>query len=377
LVIGIASTLGATAQTSDTITIGYTGPLSGGAASYGLDVQRGLQMAIDEINADGGVRVGGQKRTFKLVSLDDQYRPPNSVSNAKQLVQRNGATIVFCPHSGGILAIMAFNDKSPKFVLGAYSSEPAIIKQNNTMTVMIPPSFDAYFKPYAQVEMKRFGKRLGLLATTTAYGNAWVKGFSAEWQAEGGTVLGNNSVDYNTTTDFSGAVSKTLADKPDVILVGGPSQPTGLVMKAARDQGFKGGFAIMDQAKYDQISQVLPVAGQEGSVGVVPFRDYPGNGTRTFYDTYTKKFGTSRGPSTEVSLNYEATHVLAEAIALANSTDPAAIMSKVTAAAKQVPSKYLPATIHGVSKAGHLVIDIWGAQVLSGKYVRFSIPFTE
>lgn len=377
LAIGIASTLGATAQTSDTITIGYTGPLSGGAASYGLDVQRGLQMAIDELNADGGVKVGGQKRTFKLVSLDDQYRPPNSVSNAKQLVQRNGAAVVFCPHSGGILAIEAFNDKSPKFVLGAYSSEPAILKQNNTMTVMIPPAYDAYFKPYAGIEMKRFGKRLGLLATTTAYGNAWTKGFSAEWQAEGGTVLGNNSVDYNTTTDFAGAVSKTLADKPDVILVGGPSQPTGLVMKAARDQGFKGGFAIMDQAKYDQISQVLPVAGQEGSVGVVPFADYPGNGTRAFLDAYTKKFGASRGPNTEVSLNYEAMHVIGEAISLAGSTDPAAIMSKVSQASKQIPSKYSPATIHNITKAGHMVIDNYGAQVLHGKYVRFPVPFTE
>lgn len=378
LILGMAATLSATAQTSDVITIGYTGPLSGGAAAYGLDVQHGLQMAIDEINDAGGVKVGGKKATFKLVSLDDQYRPPNSVTNAKQLVQQNNAAIVFCPHSGGILAIEAFNDKTtPKFVLGAYSSEPAILKQNNALTLMIPPAYDAYFKPYIATEMKRFGKKLGLLATTTAYGNAWSKGFRAAWEAAGGTVTGDYGVDYNTTTDFAGAVTKALADKPDVLLIGGPSQPTGLVVKAAHDQGFKGGYAIMDQAKFEQIENVAPVTELEGAIGVIPFRDYNGAGIKTFIDAYNKKFGSSRLPNSEVGLNYETMHIFAEAINQAGSTDPAAIMAKVPSATKAVPTKYQVAKVNGVSKAGHMLFDSVAAVVNKGKYDPVPVPFTE
>jgi branched-chain amino acid transport system substrate-binding protein len=376
--MAMASTLGATAQTSsDTITIGYTGPLSGGAAAYGTDVQHGLQMAIDEINAAGGVKVGGKKAAFKLVSLDDQYRPPNSVANAKQLTQQNNAVIVFCPHSGGILAIQAMNEKSsPKFVLGAYSSEPAILKQDNHLTVMIPPSYDAYFKPYIATEMKRFGKKLGLLATTSAYGKAWADGFRKAWEAAGGSVTGDYGVDYNTTTDFSSAVTKALNDKPDVMLVGGPSQPTGLVIKSARNQGYKGGFAMIDQAKFEQVEDVAPIAQLEGTIGVVPFRDY-GPGVGQFIPRYLQKFGSSRQPNSEVGLNYETMHIFASAIALANSSDPAAIMAKVPQAVKMLPGTYRVADINGVSKAGHLLLRAGLAVVNKGKYTNFLVPITE
>lgn len=378
VIIAMASSLGATAQTSsDTITIGYTGPLSGGAAAYGTDVQHCLQMAVDEINAAGGVKVGGKKATFKLVSLDDQYRPPNAVANAKQLTQQSNAVIVFCPHSGGILAIQAMNEKSsPKFVLGAYSSEPAILKQDNHLTVMIPPSYDAYFKPYIATEMKRFGKKLGLLATTSAYGKAWADGFRKAWEAAGGSVTGDYGVDYNTTTDFSSAVTKALNDKPDVMLVGGPSQPTGLVIKSARNQGYKGGFAMMDQAKFEQVEDVAPLAQLEGTIGVVPFRDY-GPGVGQFIPRYLQKFGSSRQPNSEVGLNYETMHIFASAIALANSSDPAAIMAKLPQAVKMLPGTYRVADINGVSKAGHLLLRAGLAVVNKGKYTNFLVPITE
>ncbi len=378
IAIGMASTLGAAAQTSDVITIGYTGPLSGGAAAYGTDVQHGLQMAIDELNEGGGIKLGNKKATFKLVSLDDAYRPPNAVANAKQLAQQDNAPIVFCPHSGGILAIEAFNDKTaPKFLLGAYTSEPAILKQGDSLMVMTPPSYDQAFKPYTAIEMKRFGKRLGLLATTTAYGNAWAKGFRGAWEAAGGTVTGDYGVDYNTTTDFSGAVTKALADKPDVLLVGGPSQPTGLVIKAARNQGYKGGFVLLEQAKFEQVEAVAPMSELEGAIDGIPFADYNGPALKPFIAAYDKKFGSSRAPNAEVGLNYETMHVFAQAISEAGSTDPAAIMAKMPSAAKDLPAKYRVSKINGLSKAGHLLFDIPAAIVDHGKYVIVSVPFTE
>lgn len=378
LIAGTNTAAPAQTAPSGTIAIGFSGPLSGGAAAYGFDVQRGLQLAIDELNAGGGVMVGGKKQTFKLVSLDDAYRPNEAATNAKRLSLQEGAPIVFVPHSGGILAVLGFNEKqAPKFIVAAYSSDPAILKQNNTSVVMIPPSFDSYFKPFTDIEMKRFGKKLGLIPTTTAYGNSWTKGFTAAWQAAGGTVLSNNGVDYNTTTDFSTAVSKALAENPDVIFVGGPSQPTALVMKAARDRGFTGGFVMMDQTKFDQVEQVLPVERLDGAVGLVPFREAPGNGVKKFVESYTKKFGKDREPNFEQANNYEAMHVFAAAIRLANSTDPTAIMAKVHDAAASLPAKYASQAIHGVSKSGHLIEDTYGAVVEHGKYTRITIPFTE
>ncbi len=47
------------------IVIGYSGPLSGMAAEYGQDVFNGIELAVNEINAKGGLRVAGKKHTFR------------------------------------------------------------------------------------------------------------------------------------------------------------------------------------------------------------------------------------------------------------------------------------------------------------------------
>jgi branched-chain amino acid transport system substrate-binding protein len=378
LVAAMLATLAASAQTGPVLNIGYTGPLSGGAAQYGADVQLGIQLAIDQVNAAGGVTVAGKKTTLHLVSLDDAYRPNEAATNAKRLAQQNATPIIFCSHSGGILAMMGFNEKqSPKFIVAAYSSEPQILKQNNASVFMIPPRYDGYFKPFAETTMKRFGKKLGLIPSTTAYGNAWTKGFTATWQSLGGTVLTNNGVDYNTTADYSTVVSKALSEKPDVMFIGGPSQPTALIIKSARDQGFTGGFVMMDQAKFDQIDQILPVAQLEGSVGVMPLRRFLGPGINQFLTMYSKKYGSNRAANPEMANNYLAMHVLARAIDLAGSADPAAVMAKADEAARTLSPRYQPAAIHGVSKAGHMQGDPYAAVIDHGTYKRLVIPALE
>ncbi len=50
------------------VTIGLTAPLSGGGAQYGTDVQRGIEMAISDINEEGGVKINGERITMKLQS---------------------------------------------------------------------------------------------------------------------------------------------------------------------------------------------------------------------------------------------------------------------------------------------------------------------
>jgi branched-chain amino acid transport system substrate-binding protein len=375
-IVAAASIASARADAPSVVNIGFTGPLSGGAAAYGADVQRGLDMAINEINAAGGVSAGGKKYTLKLDSLDDAYRPNEAATNAKRLAQQDNAPIIFCPHSGGILAIMGFNEKqSPKFVLGAYSSEPTILKQGDGLVLMIPPRYDSYFKPFAQTAMQRFGKKLGLIPTSTAYGNAWTQGFTTVWKDMGGDVLGNNAVDYNTTIDYSGAVSKALSEKPDVLFIGGPSQPTALVIKSARDQGFKGGFVIMDQAKFEQMDKILPISALEGATGTVPMTRFNGPGINQFLVAYRKDYGSDRPPNAEVALNYMAMHLLAGAMALAGSvSDPAAIMAKSDDAAKALPAKYQPAELSGITKAGHMVTNFFAVTVDHGEYKRVAIP---
>jgi branched-chain amino acid transport system substrate-binding protein len=359
----------------DAVTIGFTGPLSGGAALYGRNVLDGLEMAIAEINAAGGIPSGGRRMRVDVAPLDDRYLPNESATNAKRLVHQHGTPIVFCPHSGGILAIQGFNtSQQPSFIIGAYSSEPQILERGNALTLMIPPRYDIYFDAFARTMMERHGRRLGRIPGSHAYAKEWTKGFSQVWADLGGTLLANHEIDYNTTADFSSVVVTALAEKPDVLFIGGPSQATALVVKAAREHGFGGGFAIMDQAKFEEMNKIVPMAMLENSVGVMPMIAHPDFRAARFVDQYRKKKGPDRDPPREVSLTYGAMRVLARAMELAGTTtDVKAIRARLDEAATTLPEEFKPSDLRGVDGAGHMKQHVIAAHVVGGKFVPLDL----
>jgi branched-chain amino acid transport system substrate-binding protein len=336
-------------------------------------------MAIADINAAGGVNTGGRRVRLEVVSLDDRYFPNESATNAKRLVHQHGTPVVFCPHSGGILAIQGFNaTQQPRFVIGAYSSEPQILERKNPLTLMIPPRYTVYFEPFAAAMMQRHGKRLGRIPGSHAYAKEWTKGFSRVWEEHGGTLLSNNEIDYNTTADFSSVVSTALAEKPDVLFVGGPSQATALVVKAAREQGFKGGFVVMDQAKFEEMNKIVPMAMLENSVGVMPLVANPDARARRFVERYRASLGDKRDPPREVSLTYLAMRVLARAMELAGTaTDATAIMARVDEAAATLPDEVKPSELLGVTDLGHMRQPVVAAHILSGEFVPLPVESNE
>lgn len=379
LTFGLAACGGESAGGADgveVVPLGYIGPLSGGAAYYGRNVERGIQMAIDEIAEAGGFEVDGRRVRFELVTADDRYLPYETATAARRLLQQRRPSIILVPHAGGIRAVQEMNLNEPKFLLAAYSSEPSILEAGNPLQVMLPPRFDGYQEPFVEVMMQRFGRRLALLPTTTAYGRAWTEAVTEEWRRQGGTVGGDHGVDYNTTTDFTGAVSRALADRPDVLFVGGPSQPTALVIRAAREQGFRGGFLVMDQAKFEEMVQIVPMSALEGSIGVHPQPTYPTEGTPYFVEKYHARFGADfQPPTSEVAINYQAIHLFAKAMEIAGTTsDPEAIRAAMGEAARLIPDELRIFEMVGVTERGHLARAVWAAHILDGAFVPVEIP---
>lgn len=361
---------------SEVVPLGYIGPLSGGAAYYGRNALRGIEMAVDEISEAGGIEVDGRTVRFEVESMDDRYLPYETATNARRMLQQHRPPVIFVPHAGGIRALQEINTREPQFVLAAYSSEPSILEAQNPLTIMIPPRFDIYARPFVREMMDRFGDRLGLLPTTTAYGRAWTEQIREVWTEMGGTVGGDHGVDYNTTTDFTGAVSRALSDDPDVLFVGGPSQPTALVIEAARDQGFEGGFLMMDQAKFMELVDIVSMEALEGAIGVHPQETYPAPGAEAYADRYYERFGEDfRPPVSEVALNYQAVYLLAEAMRLAGTTtDAEAIRAQTDQAARSIPDERRVFDLMGVTDEGYMARDVYGAHVVDGEFVPVPVP---
>ncbi|MDO5678840.1 MAG: ABC transporter substrate-binding protein [Pelistega sp.] len=374
----VASVLGFAGQSAlaqETINIGFSGPLSGGAALYGKNVMDGLSKGVEDVNKKG-VTINGKSYKLNLVGLDDKYAPSETAVNARRLVQESKTPFIFVPHSGGIFALQTFNERS-KFIIMAYSSLPSILEKKNPFTVRIPESFTRYFPTFIDTQMKAYGKKLGVATTNTDYGKAFTKEFVAAWEAAGGEVVSHNQMSYNASADFYSGVGRTLADKPDVLLIGGPSEPTALVAKQARELGFTGGFIFMDQAKYNEMERVLgDYSLLENSIGIVPIVKEVRPESTPFVEEFEKNHPEYKGKalSSEVILNYAMVHVIANAMELANSADDlSAIYSKMDEAVKKLEPVYNPIQITGFETTGSMMYNSTAAMVKDGKLVRIPL----
>ena len=354
------------ALAQEVVKIGYTGPLSGGAALYGKNVLSGVQMAVDEINASG-LEVKGKKVKLEVVALDDKYSPAEAAINGRRLVQQHKTPAVFVPHSGGIFALQAFNEQE-KFLVMAYSSVPRITDAGNKLTIRIPPAYTGYIEPFVKAQMKRYGKNVALAPADHDYAKAWVQAFVPAWESAGGKMVANNPMSYTKATDFYSGVSRAMSEKPDVMFVGGPSEPTALVVKQARELGFKGGFIVMDQAKMDEMAKVTNGLGMlEGSIGVLPLVNDSRPAAQNFNAKY-KKLHDGRDATTEMSLNYTMVYALAGAMKLAGTTsDAAAIRAKMPDAVKGLAKEVNPNEVDGIDAKGGSMADTIVGWVQNGK----------
>ncbi|MBN3857898.1 ABC transporter substrate-binding protein [Paraburkholderia sp. Ac-20340] len=354
--------------------IGFSGPLSGGAAKYGQEVLEGMQMAVAEIN-QAGLVVGGKKIKLDVVALDDQYNPSETAINARRLSQEYNASVLLVPHSGGCYAVQTINQQQ-KLLLLAYTSVPQLAARNNPLTIRIPPEFTSYTPAFVKYEMDKFGKDAAIANTDTDYGKAWTAAFKPAWQAAGGTIVADNPMSYNRATDFYSGVSRVLASKPKVIFVGGPSEPTGLIIRQARELGFKGGFVVMDQAKLDEVAKIAGGYGAlDGSIGVMPIGDDPSPDAKSFVARFTKTHG-GRMPTQEASLNYTAVWATVQAMKVAGTTtDATAIRKAYDQALKSLSAQNNPHGLSGVDARGGITMGRAVVAVVEGGNIK-ALPDT-
>ena len=350
------------------VNIGYSGPLSGAGANFGEYTLNGLKLAVEEINQDG-FEVNGETYTLNLISLDDEYLPNETASNAKRLVQENNTPIIFTPHSGGIFALQVFNEEED-FIIGAYSSEPAITEQGNSLTVRIPPSYYGYVEPFTDYTMDRFGTKLAAIPPVTQYGQDWAEELVPHWEEQGGEVVYNESVDFGKDTDFFTLLTNALEKDPDVLFVGGPSEPTANLVKQARELGFEGGFMVMDQAKLDEMKNVTGTyEALEGAIGAMPLTlsDYPG--VEEFTEKYEAEYDHS--PGSEAGFHYLSMFVFVEAMKAADNVDDTEVIyENIQAGLEALPENKKVYVVPGIEENGAFEIEVNTGAVEDGEVIN-------
>ena len=312
----------------DYITIGYSGPLSGGGAKFGLNLKWGLEIAADDANAGGGVMVGGKKYKVRIVSMDDQFQTALTVNNAKRLVHQEGAKMVFNPSSGGIFGLMAINEREG-FIIGAYTTNQKCVTAGNKLLFRGPPSMLAYVRSWADRAMVNGCKRCAMMPDAYDYGKLWSGLFEKYWKEKGGTITANFPVDFMKLTDYYPILTKVLATSPECILIGSSSEPDAIQIQQARELGFKGGFIIIERGKLEEMEAIVTKKEMlDGSIGTAPFAMYPGETVKKLSDKFYKKYGKDKIVTHETGIAYSsAIGYIASVMAAGTTTDAKKIMA--------------------------------------------------
>ena len=180
-----------TAQSKEPVKIGLTAAVSGGSAASGEAIKRGLEIAIEEINAKGGV-LGG--RPLRLVVRDDEGQPAKGVTIARELVEREKVSAVFGGlHTPVALAQVAVWQELKTPYMGAWAAGTNITRNGQTPNYVFRVSAndddaDRFLTRYA-TDVLRKGKP-GLLLENTSWGQSNEAGLTKWLGAKGIKAVG-------------------------------------------------------------------------------------------------------------------------------------------------------------------------------------------
>ena len=174
----------APAQSKDPVKVGLAAAVSGGSAASGEAIKRGLQIAIDEVNAKGGV-LGGRK--LELVIRDDEGNPQKGVTIARELVEREKVAAVFGGlHTPVALAQVAVWQELKAPYMGTWAAGTNITRNGQTPNYVFRVSanddyVDRFLSRYAMETLKR--NKPGFLLENTPWGQSNEAGLT-KWFGE-------------------------------------------------------------------------------------------------------------------------------------------------------------------------------------------------
>ena len=185
--VAVVCGIAATAASAQTIKIGEINSYKRLPAF--LDPYRnGWQQALAEINAKGGVTMGGKQHKLEVIARDDGGKPANAVKIAEELTIRDKVVLLagaFFSHIGLALTDFA-KQKKMLYVAGEPLSDALVWAKGNRYTFRLRPSTYMQASMLAEEAAKLPGKRWATVAPNYAYGKDGVKAFKQALSARHG-----------------------------------------------------------------------------------------------------------------------------------------------------------------------------------------------
>ena len=315
-----------TKKSGDEILIGEVGSLTGSEATFGTSTRDGIELAVRQINASGGI----QGKKVKVIVMDDQGKADEAATAVTKLITQDKVMAILGEVASSrslAMAPIAQMNKIP--MITPSSTNPKVTEIGNYIfrVCFIDPFQGSVMAKFAYNTLKL--RNVAILRDVKSdYSVGLANFFTETFKELGGKIVADESYSSDDV-DFKSQLTSIKPKKPDGIFVPGYYTGVGLIARQARELGLQipllGGDG-WDSSKLTEIGG-KSLNGSYFSNHYTP--DDQSQGVRKFIDDYKKEFGAV--PDGLAAMGYDAMMILADAMKRAKSLGQTDIRDAIAA----------------------------------------------
>jgi branched-chain amino acid transport system substrate-binding protein len=281
--------------------IGCITPLSGDYQQYGDRVRKGADLAIEEINARGGI----DGKRLEIVYEDDQLNAKMGVNAANKLITVDKVPVILGAFGSSVtLAVAPIAEKNQVVLISSSSTADSIKDAGQYIFRNVPTNKNQGADQAQFAYEKRGARTAAILYINNDYGTTLRDSFREKFKELGGTITSEDAFNEKNT-DYRTLLQKAAAQNPDILFVPSHDYETGLLLKQAKELGIKIPVLGGDGSMTKTLIEVAQDAA-EGSI----YSSFGWN--KEFEDKFKKKYGEKPDPYAATA--YDAVYIIAEAI---------------------------------------------------------------
>jgi branched-chain amino acid transport system substrate-binding protein len=372
LAVTVPGTLDIACAADGSIKLGIVAPMTGPNSRYGAYAMHGVELAVKEINAAGGVN----GKQLQIDTGDSQCAPVEGVSATQRLINQDGVKFIIGDICSSVtLAMEPVVEDAKVLLLNAASSNPDITYKAGV------GGFKWTYRNYPTDETRaamvvkysaehRNLHKFAVLSVDSDFGRGAVA-LSKKYLPESGSSIVSEDYFKEGEVDFHSVLSKIKASGAQAILMYSQTDTTAIVGQQMIEMGLAGKLPLVGSGDFNVPSNIeaAPEA-MEGAVEAAAWLpSYDSAGNQAFVKRYEAAYG-GEEPNTHAYQFWETTHLLAQAMTNAKSIDGDAVRAALSAIKYESPMGTIVFDDHNQARRPMILIEVDnGKPVIKGTEV--------
>lgn len=311
--------------------VGLIGVYEGSARnSSGLPAEQGARLAVDEINAAGGVDIGGVRHRMVLVQKTSANRPDAAAGAARELINLDSVHAVVGPQFSGLAITAGVVAEASEIPLIAPMASSPRVTEGKRFVNRLAFADAVQGEVLARYAFDSLGVRrtAALFNAASEYGRGIVTLFGQTFALAGGRMLTVETYNVDDPHAPTAQIARIVASGPDAVLLPNFTVRDSLQVRLLRDSGFRG--RILGSDSWDAIA----LRGRELINGTIIVGNWDGRSARKAVTEFRSRFA-ARYPDTPPratgAATYDAMHLIARAATRAGSLNGPALATALRA----------------------------------------------